>query len=63
MDTGKLDQLINLVGEMVIAGANIDQNAKRIKDRELQQSTFVLLRLIDEIRERAMTIRMTGPSR
>ncbi len=58
VDTEKLDYLINLVGEMVIAGANVEQNAGRIKDRDLQQSTSALMRLIDEMRERAMTIRM-----
>lgn len=58
VDTEKLDMLLNLVGEMVIAGANIAQHAKRVKDRGLEQSSYILSRLIEEIRDRSMRVRM-----
>lgn len=58
IETGKLDQLINLVGELVIAGANMDQQSLRIHDSGLMESASVLSRLIEEIRDRAMKVRM-----
>ncbi|MFO0752225.1 MAG: chemotaxis protein CheA [Thermodesulfovibrionales bacterium] len=58
IDTGKLDQLINLVGELVIAGANINQQAQRLHDADLNESASVISRLIEEIRDRAMKVRM-----
>ncbi|MBZ0156482.1 MAG: chemotaxis protein CheA [Alphaproteobacteria bacterium] len=58
IDTGKLDHLINLVGELVIAGANINQQAQRLHDADLSESASVISRLIEEIRDRAMKVRM-----
>jgi two-component system chemotaxis sensor kinase CheA len=58
VDTDKLDALINLVGEMVIADANINQHAQRIRDRDLNASVSGMSRLIEEIRDRAMEVRM-----
>lgn len=58
IDTGKLDQLINMVGELVIAGATIAQQTKRVHDAGLLESASVLSRLIEEIRDRAMKVRM-----
>jgi two-component system chemotaxis sensor kinase CheA len=58
VDTEKLDQLINMVGELVISGANINQQAERIRDGELLQSVDAMSRMIEEIRDRAMRVRM-----
>jgi len=58
VDTGKLDQLLNLVGELVIANANINQHAQRIGDINLHESASALSRLVEDIRERAMQVRM-----
>ncbi|NOZ69577.1 MAG: chemotaxis protein CheA [Deferribacteres bacterium] len=58
VDTDKLDQLINMVGELVIANANINQQAKRIGDNSLLESAFALSRLVEDIRDRAMKVRM-----
>ncbi|MBE7415775.1 MAG: chemotaxis protein CheA [Deltaproteobacteria bacterium] len=58
IDAAKLDSLMNLVGELVIAGAGIDQHAARIGDTPLQESASIMLRLVEEIRESAMKVRM-----
>ncbi|KFB66324.1 MAG: Chemotaxis protein CheA [Candidatus Accumulibacter vicinus] len=54
----KLDQLIDLVGEMVIAGAGAHLLAQRSGQSELMESTSVLLRLVEEIRDSALQLRM-----
>ncbi|MDH4027742.1 MAG: chemotaxis protein CheA, partial [Nitrospirota bacterium] len=58
VDTNKLDQLVNLVGELVIANANINQHAQRIGDAGLLEAAPVLSRLVEDIRDRAMQVRM-----
>lgn len=58
VDADKLDGLINLVGELVIASANIDQQAQRVKDAWLLESASSMLRLVEEIRDSSMKIRM-----
>jgi len=58
IDSAKLDQLINLVGELVIGGANINQLAQNRKDPELSESSYFLNHLISEIRDMALKIRM-----
>ena len=54
----KLDQLIDLVGEMVIAGAGANLLAHRSGQSELMESTSVLLRLVEDIRDSALQLRM-----
>ncbi len=54
----KLDQLINLVGEMVIAGAATSLLALRTDDAALHESTSTLSRLVEEIRDSALQLRM-----
>ncbi|MDD2915935.1 MAG: chemotaxis protein CheA [Gallionella sp.] len=54
----KLDQLINLVGEMVIAGAATSLLAQRTRDPALHESTSTLSRLVEEIRDSALQLRM-----
>jgi len=54
----KLDQLINLVGEMVIAGAATSLLAQRTRDPALHEATSTLSRLVEEIRDSALQLRM-----
>ncbi|MFY7907588.1 MAG: chemotaxis protein CheA, partial [Burkholderiaceae bacterium] len=50
VDADKLDQLINLVGELIIAGANVNMIAHRAKVVELDESTSKLSTLVEEVR-------------
>lgn len=54
----KLDQLINRVGELVIAGASANLVARRAGDATLQEATSIMSRLVEEIREDALSLRM-----
>jgi len=58
IDADKLDTLINLVGELVSTGANMEEHARRLKDGWLTESASLMTRLVEEIRESAMRIRM-----
>ncbi|MBI5826638.1 MAG: chemotaxis protein CheA [Deltaproteobacteria bacterium] len=58
IDAAKLDVLVNLVGELVISSANMEQHSQRIKDGALMESSSGMLRLVEEIRDSAMKIRM-----
>lgn len=54
----KLDQLIDLVGELVIAGASANLLAQRSRQADLVESTQVLSRLVENIRDAALQLRM-----
>jgi two-component system, chemotaxis family, sensor kinase CheA len=54
----KLDGLINLVGELVIAGAGANLLARRANDRPLTEATQTVLRLVEDIRNSALQLRM-----
>lgn len=54
----RLDNLINLVGELVIAGATTAALASKDGNAALQESTAVLSRLVEEIRDSALRMRM-----
>ncbi|MBS1198308.1 MAG: cheA1 [Proteobacteria bacterium] len=54
----KLDQLINLVGELVIAGASANLQAQKTGISDLMESTSVLSRLVEDIRDSALQLRM-----
>ncbi|MBF0328064.1 MAG: chemotaxis protein CheA [Nitrospirae bacterium] len=58
VDINKLDQLVNMVGELVITGANINQQAQRLQDGSLLESASAMSRLVEAIRERSMQVRM-----
>ncbi len=58
VDADKLDQLINLVGELIIAGANVNLIARRAQIGELQESTSKLSMLVEEVRDSALQLRM-----
>ena len=54
----KLDHLINLVGELVIAGASASLLAQRTGNAALQEAASSVSRLVDEIRGSALQLRM-----
>jgi len=54
----KLDELINLVGELVIASAGAGLLAQRQGDGAMQEATALMSRLVDEIRDGALRLRM-----
>ena len=58
VDADKLDQLINLVGELIIAGASVNMIAHREQISELQESTSKLTMLVEEVRDSALQLRM-----
>ncbi|GAB3526558.1 chemotaxis protein CheA [Photobacterium alginatilyticum] len=58
VDAHKLDQLINLVGELVIAGANTSLLAKQNGDPELRESSAAVSLLVEEIRGLSLHLRM-----
>ena len=54
----KLDHLIDLIGELVIAGASANLVAQRAKQAALTEATSVLSRLVESIRDSALQLRM-----
>ena len=54
----KLDQLIDLVGELVIAGASANLLAQKSKQVDLVEATSVLSRLVENSRDSALQLRM-----
>lgn len=58
VDATKLDQLINLVGELIIAGANTRMLAQRSGLVDMSESAETLSRLVEEVRDSALTLRM-----
>lgn len=58
VDADKLDQLINLVGELIIAGASVNMIAHKAQIADLQESTSKLSMLVEEVRDSALQLRM-----
>jgi two-component system chemotaxis sensor kinase CheA len=54
----KLDQLIDLVGELVIAGASANLLAQKSGQSNLVEAISVLSRLVENIRDSALQLRM-----
>ncbi len=54
----KLDQLIDLVGELVIAGAGANMIAQKSGQTALVEATSVVSRLVESIRDSALQLRM-----
>ena len=54
----KLDELINLVGELVIAGAGASTLAQRSNNSAMQEAISIVTRFVEEIRDSALTLRM-----
>jgi two-component system chemotaxis sensor kinase CheA len=58
VDAGKLDRLINLVGELIIATAGANLVAKRTRNLELMERNSTLSELVEEVRDSALQLRM-----
>lgn len=58
VDAAKLDRLINLVGELVIGGAGTNLLAQRFGIPQLLEATSSLSRLVEEIRDSTLQLRM-----
>lgn len=58
VDAEKLDELINLVGELIIAGAGTNLIARNAGISDLIESTATLSRLVEEVRDSALALRM-----
>ncbi len=54
----KLDRLIDLVGELVIAGASVNLLASRAGQADLTEATSIVSRLVESIRDSALQLRM-----
>ena len=58
VDAGRLDSLINLVGELVIQSQTLRQLSRSSGDASLGASTDTIERLIEDLREQSMSLRM-----
>ncbi|MFZ4478429.1 MAG: chemotaxis protein CheW [Rhodoferax sp.] len=58
IEADKLDQLINLVGELIIVGAGVNLIARRSQIAELQESASKLSSLVEDVRDSALQLRM-----
>ncbi len=58
VDAAKLEALINQVGELVINGAGIEEHAHRIGDNALLESMEIMSRLVEDIRDTSLGLRM-----
>ena len=58
VDAAKLDRLIDLVGELIIAGAGAHLVARQHKFKDMIQATSAVKRLMEEVRDTALNLRM-----
>jgi two-component system chemotaxis sensor kinase CheA len=58
VDAAKLDRLIDLVGELLIAGAGANLIARKHKIKDLVQATANVTRFMEEVRDSALNLRM-----
>ena len=58
VNADKLDTLIGLVGELVIAGAGANLVARQLRDERMAGSTQAMMELVEEIRNEALGLRM-----
>lgn len=58
VQAAKLDELINYVGELVIAGAGAAMIAQRSRNTAMMESTASIAVLVEEIRNSALQLRM-----
>lgn len=54
----KLESLVNLVGELVISNANAYLHSDRLADQELTEAMETLARLVEQVRDTALGLRM-----
>lgn len=58
VDANKLDQLINMVGELIIANAGASLIAQKQGLPELLEATSTISRLVETVRDSALSLRM-----
>lgn len=58
VDAARLDKLIELVGELVIAGAGASLRATKTGDVPLIESIGEVMRMVEEVRDSALQLRM-----
>lgn len=58
VDAEKLDQLINLVGELVIASAGANLIASQLRAPHMLEAASTMARLIEEVRDSTLNLRM-----
>jgi len=58
VDAEKLDQLINMIGELIIASASANVVARRTHSTELQECHSTLSGLVERVRDGALQLRM-----
>lgn len=58
IDANKLDTLINQVGELVITSSNVRQLSEQSGIKDLTEATSMMNRLVEDIRDISMNIRM-----
>jgi two-component system, chemotaxis family, sensor kinase CheA len=58
IDAGRLDRLIDAVGELVIAGASAELSAAHNRDEALVVALNEVMRLVEEVRDSALHLRM-----
>ncbi len=58
VDAHKLDNLITLVGELIISAASANLSARRAHNVDLEESTSRLADLVEAVRDSAMQLRM-----
>ena len=58
VDTARLDDLINLIGELVISGSNVNMLAEETRNQALMESIETMSHLIEEIRSGCLSLRM-----
>lgn len=58
VEAKKLDLLINLIGELVTSGAEMDTLLSKLEDDKISESFSVLTSLLEQIRDGALGLRM-----
>ncbi len=58
VDANKLDLLINMVGELIIAGASANLIAQKANMPAMLEATSEISRLVEEVRDSALSLRM-----
>lgn len=58
VDAAKLDHLINLIGELIIAAASTNLLARRARVTELEECTSTLSDLVEAVHDSALQLRM-----
>ena len=58
VDAHKLDQLINLVGELIIASAGANEVARTLRNTDMMEANATLTALVEQVRDQALQLRM-----